>query len=151
MIDAPIGLTRTGGRSFPLAFRIEFIRQWDSCIRHGTKVQLLREYAVSSSTVRRWLNARDAGDWEAAMVKEAAKGPRNLDARDRAELARLRQENEVLKNKVNQAEAAQQILGKAFELLEGITQSSDPDAAPIPPALMSANEYQNWLTRRKLS
>jgi hypothetical protein len=74
-----------------------------------------------------------------------------MDGRDRAELARLRKENEALKKKVAQSEAAQQILGKAFELLEGITTSSTEENTPIPPALMSADEYKKWLQRRRLS
>ena len=74
-----------------------------------------------------------------------------MDSRDRAELARLRRENEHLKAKVAQAETAQDILGKAFELLQGITKSSSTDPSAIPPALMSASEYAQWLEREKLS
>ena len=74
-----------------------------------------------------------------------------MENRDRAELARLRAENEILRKKVAQSEAAQQILGKAFELLEGITTSSDEEHTSIPPALMSADDYATWLKRRNLS
>jgi len=73
-----------------------------------------------------------------------------MESRDRAELVRLRLENEALKKKVAQSEAAQQILGKAFELLEGITTSSE-NTAQIPPSLMSADEYAQWLKRHRLS
>ena len=83
------------------------------------------------------------------MVKSAEEPQVRMDSRTRAELARLRTENEALRKRVAQAEAAQEILGKAFELLEGITASSD-DPPQIPPALMSAAEYQQWLQRRKL-
>lgn len=74
-----------------------------------------------------------------------------MNSRERAEVAKLRAENERLKEKVVQAEAAQQILGKAFELLQGITERSTEDMTEIPPALMSASEYAQWLERRKLS
>jgi hypothetical protein len=74
-----------------------------------------------------------------------------MDSRDRAELARLRRENTRLKAQVEQAETAQEILGKAFELLQGITKRSNEDPSAIPPALMSASEYAQWLEQEKLS
>ena len=150
MNELVIGRTTAGGRSFSLAFRVEFLRRWDQCVEHGAKTRLLREYALSSSTVRRWQNARARGEWTAQMVARAERSPARMDSRDRAELARLRKENEALKKKVAQSEAAQQILGKAFELLEGITTSSTEDT-PVPPALMSADEYRKWLERYRLS
>ena len=151
MSDLVIGRTSTGGRSFPLAFRVEYLRRWDECFERGSKVRLMREFSVEKSTVDRWLKARDAGELTASMVATAERSPRRMESRDRAELARLRAENEALKKKVAQSEAAQQILGKAFELLEGITESSTTERAPIPPALLSADEYAAWLKRRRLS
>ena len=82
-------------------------------------------------------------------MTKAAKPDKSSASVDRAELARLRLENERLRRKVVQAEAAQDILGKAFELLQGITESSNNDPQ-IPLALMSATEYAEWLKRRKL-
>lgn len=151
MNESVIGLTRTGGRSFPLAYRVEFLRRWDESIERGSKVRLLRESGLASSTVERWLKARDRGELTASMVAAAERSPHRMESRDRAELARLRMENEALKKKVAQSEAAQEILGKAFELLEGINTSSTQEETAIPPALMSADEYAKWLKRRRLS
>lgn len=149
MIDIEIGRTPSGGRTFPLAFKIELLRQWDQCVERGAKTRLLRQYNLADATVRGWRLARDGGQWTESMVKSAEEPQVRMDSRTRAELARLRTENEALRKRVAQAEAAQEILGKAFELLEGITASSD-DPPQIPPALMSAAEYQQWLQRRKL-
>lgn len=80
------------------------------------------------------------------MTKAGRKSQANI---DRAELARLRAENEQLRERVARSEAVQEILGKAYELLEGINESSDPDPK-IPPALMSADEYAEWLQQHKL-
>ena len=151
MNDMVIGRTSTGSRSFPLAFRIEYLRRWDECVERGAKVRLLREFNLAKGTVDRWLRARDDGEWTASMVAMSERSPQRMGNRDRAELARLRAENEALKKKVAQSEAAQQILGKAFELLEGITTSSNEEQTTIPPALMSADESATWLKRRKLS
>ncbi|BAK35101.1 hypothetical protein MLP_20870 [Microlunatus phosphovorus NM-1] len=150
MISIEPGTTATGRRTFPIAYRLEFLRQWDQCRERGAKTRLLRENKLTSATVRRWIEARRRGEWEESMSR-AAKPGRDAAAAsvDRAELARLRVENEQLRRKVSQAEAAQEILGKAFELLQGINQSSSPDPQ-IPPALMSATEYADWLKRLRL-
>lgn len=136
---------------FPLAFRIEFLREWDRAIEWGAKTRLLRQYALAPATVGRWVRARDRGEWTVSMVAAAQKGANRMTSQDRAELARLRAENQVLRTKVEQAEAAQEILGKAFGLLEGINQSSMDTQPQIPPALMTATEYAQWLEQHKLS
>jgi hypothetical protein len=151
MIDIEVGRSRTGMRKFPVAFRLEFLQQWDQCLEHGAKTRLMREHNLARQTVERWLEARNRGEFTASMVAAAEKSRHRVDNRDRAELARLRKENAALKDKVAQSEAAQEILGKAFELLEGITKSSTDTEEQIPPALMSAGEYANWLQRNKLS
>lgn len=151
MSDMVIGRTRSGGRSFPLSFRIEFLRRWDECVEHGSKTRLLREHNLAKSTVDRWLEARARGEWTASMLAAAERSSWRMDSRDRAELVRLRKENEALKKRVAQSEAAQQILGKAFELLEGINTGSTQENTVIPPAVMSADEYAQWLKQHKLS
>ncbi len=151
MISIEPGLTPTGQRSFPIGYRLEFLRAWDACRERGAKTQLLRENGLAFGTVKRWIRARDSGELEESMTK-ASKPSRSSASVERAELARLRGENERLRRQVEQAEAAQDILGKAFELLQGINESSQNDPDPqIPPALMSAAEYAAWLKRNKLS
>lgn len=147
----PIGRGPTGRRSFPIAFRIEVLRRWDECTEHGAKTRLLRELNLSKNHVTAWLRARESGQYTQAMVAAAGKSRNWMDSRDRAELARLRRENTRLKAQVEQAETAQEILGKAFELLQGITKRSNEDPSAIPPALMSASEYAQWLEQEKLS
>lgn len=151
MISVGPGVSATGRRQFPIGYRLEFLREWDACHDRGAKTRLLRENDLTRATVRRWLEARRRGELEGSMVK-ASKPQKQSASVDRAELARLRVENERLRRQVVQAEAAQDILGKAFELLQGINESSQTDPDPqIPPALMSATEYAEWLQRRKLS
>lgn len=151
MIEVEVGRTPTGQRAFPLEFRVEFLRRWDECVERGAKTRLLREHGLAPGTVQRWIAARDRGEWSRSMVTAAERAPRRMDSRDRAELARLRRENEALKAKVAQSEAAQEILGKAFELLQGINTSSTPQEPQIPPSLMSAEEYARWLKQHRLS
>lgn len=149
-IDVPIGRSPRGGRSFSLAFRAEFLRQLDAEVEHGGKARLLREYNLNRSTIGAWRRARDRGEFEVSMVDAAERSRNAVDNKDRAELARLRLEVTELRGKVKQSEAVQEILGKAFELLEGITKTPKPEPQ-IPIALMSADEYTRWLQRSKLS
>ncbi|MFY2789776.1 hypothetical protein, partial [Rhodococcus sp. MALMAid1271] len=153
VIDIEIGRTTTGGRTFPVAFRIAFVEQWDLCTDHGAKVRLLREHNLAKSTVRNWLRSRDAGEYKAQMASAAEeRSLRRMENFDRAEFDKLRKENRELKRKLAQSEAVQEILGKAYELLEGITTSSpDEDPTEIPVTLLSASEYALWLERNKLS
>jgi transposase-like protein len=148
MISVEFGLTATGRRRFPVGYRLEFLREWDACHDRGAKTRLLRENDLSRATVARWVEARRRGELEESMVRVSKRGKSSASV-DRAELARLRVENERLRRQVVQAEAAQDILGKAFELLQGINESSD-SGPQIPPALMSATEYADWLKRNKL-
>lgn len=148
-ISVEPGLTAGGRRRFPIAFRVEFLREWDRCVERGAKARLMREHGLISATVQRWLRARDDGSMEMSHQQAAARGDTDV-SQMRAELVRLRSENERLRRKASQAEAATEILGKAFELLEGITTSSDPEPQ-VPPMLMSADEYREWLQRQKLS
>lgn len=151
-ITTSMGVRANGDRHIPLAFKVEFLQVWDQCIERGSRIRLLREHGLARSTVNRWLAARERGDFGESMAKAAIAKPRgDRMAEDRAELARLREENERLRAKVKQAEAAQDILGKAFELLEGINKSSTEADPKIPPALMSAEQYREYLTRHNLS
>ena len=151
MIDVQIARSQSGRRMFPLAFRVEFLRQWDEAVEHGAKARLMREFNLSQASVRVWLRARDRGAFEASMVMASGKSRAVVSNEDRAELARLRLENQQLRRKVEQSEAVQEILGKAFELLDGITKGSPPPQPQIPISLMSAQEYADWLQTNSLS
>ncbi|MEE8867877.1 MAG: hypothetical protein SOH99_02395 [Acidipropionibacterium acidipropionici] len=149
-ITAPVGRTASGRRAYTIAFRLEFCQAWQACTARGDKTRLLREYQLTRSTVVRWLDACHRGELSASMVEGSTRSKAGMDNRDRAELARLRAENQQLRVKVAQAQAAQEILGKAFGLLEQTVQSPDP-APQIPPALMSLDQYRQWLEGHKLS
>ncbi|SNV12306.1 Uncharacterised protein [Rhodococcus rhodochrous] len=151
LMTIPVGRTQQGHRAFSMAYKIEFLRRWDTCVERGAKTRLLRENNLAQGTVRRWLQARDEGHLQKSMVEAADKARDRLDSRDRAELAELRRENERLRDKVAQSDAAVEILGKAFELLQGIHKTSTDETTEIPPALMSAREYALWLERKALS
>ncbi|WP_394275130.1 hypothetical protein [Luteococcus sp.] len=70
--------------------------------------------------------------------------------KDRARLLALEQENQRLRRQVESAEAVMTIMGKAHELLEDTLKSPTP-AQDVPTALMSLQEYQDWLKQYKIS
>ena len=151
VMTTPIGTTPSGQRSFSVAYRVEFLQAWDASTGRGDKARLLRANNLTYPTVKNWITARDTGALAAAMVQHGRKRYNRMANSERAELAQLRRENTQLRAKVKQAEAAQDILGKAFELLEEISKSSNDHGPHIPPELMSAEQYRQWLDRQKLS
>lgn len=151
MIKAQFRTTETGRRSFPLAYRIEFLAAWDECVEYGQKARLLREHCLSRKTVERWLDARADGRFDdTAMEAAMSQEPRRTHSQDKAALARALRENERLKAKLREAELAQEIMGKAGELLKGIDLSSPDPQTQIPPMLMSQDQFDAWLKRTRL-
>ena len=62
MIDVQIARLAGGGRSFPLAFRVEFLRQLDEAVERGAKARLMREFKITSATVVAWRRSRRLGE-----------------------------------------------------------------------------------------
>ncbi|MDN5746474.1 MAG: hypothetical protein L0H31_15340 [Nocardioidaceae bacterium] len=110
----------------------------------------MREHKLAKATVKRWLDSRDLGEFEASVGAAMTKGSDRTHSQDRAALAKALEENERLSAKLRQAEITQEILGKAYELLHGINQSSTTPDPTIPPALMSAEQYAAWLRSKRL-
>ncbi|MGN5237018.1 MULTISPECIES: hypothetical protein [unclassified Rhodococcus (in: high G+C Gram-positive bacteria)] len=61
LITVPIRRTQQGHRAFSMAYKIEFLRRWDACIERSAKSRQLRENNLTSTMVRAWIKARDAG------------------------------------------------------------------------------------------
>lgn len=136
------GLTPSGKRSFTIAEKLQFVREYEACVERGSKAALLRRWNLRAGVGRKWvIAAREGRLGPAAPAKRLSMG-----SRERARLVALERENERLRAKVAAAENALDILGKAHELLDGTLKSSlEQDEVPV--SLMSAQEYQAWLTR----
>lgn len=151
MIKAQYRTSETGRRAYPLAYKIEFLAAWDECVEYGEKTRLLREHGVGRTTIQPWLDDRAAGKFEESLMGAALnEDPRRTHSQDRAELNRVVRENERLKEKLRQAELAQEIMGKASELLKGIDLSSPDPLTSIPPLVMSQDQFDAWLKRKRL-
>lgn len=139
------GLTPSGKRSFTIAEKLQFVREYEECVEYGSKAALLRRWSLDAEVGRKWvIAARDGRLGPAAPAKRL-----NMASRERARLVALERENEQLRAKVAAAENALEIMGKAHELLDGTLKSSSQEQDEVPVSLMSAQEYQAWLARYK--
>ena len=158
VIEVGHGRTPSGKRSYTIGYKIDFLQQWDEQVTvRGGRARLCRENNVHWTTALEWVAARDTGRFGEAVQRAAVRAQngkvstrRQQDAVDRAKIARLEAENVRLRKKVEQAEAAQEILGKAFGLLQTVNESPTEITEPIPPALMSLDQYRIWLDQHGL-
>jgi hypothetical protein len=104
---------------------------------------------INPTTARDWQRAREAG-----LLKPPGSAGRStgyvkgglMDKRDRAELERLKRENAALKKKLEQSEAAVDVLGKASALLESLARSAQAAQEPEVPEEETAGR-PDWLKK----
>lgn len=118
--DGPRG-DRPRRRSWTRAEKLEHVSAYRAARDVGNGNGYLREQGIYSSSITQWSRAVDAG-----TLTAAATGPVGKPSGDQAEIARLRRELEVTRNRLATTETALDIMGKAQELLESISKSSPP-------------------------
>ncbi|MET1007695.1 MAG: hypothetical protein ABWX96_19250 [Propionibacteriaceae bacterium] len=105
------------------------LAEWEQCVDIGTKSALCRRLGIDPKSPRRWAQAKRDGLLEPSDSKELN---RMISKRERAELARLKRENEALRLRLAQSESAVEVLGKASELLTALAKSSQLQTPPVP-------------------
>ena len=108
-------------RSFTPAQKLAHVQAYEAAHAAGDGGGYLRREGLYSSLICEWRRARDAG-LLAGKTDGAAVGRPNA---QQAEIARLRRELEVTRARLATTQTALQIMGKAHELLESISKSSD--------------------------
>jgi len=73
-----------------------------------------------------WRKLRDAGVLDGKKPGDRAGRP----SKEQAEVARLRRELETTQARLASTESALVIMGKVHELLEAVSESSEPDTKP---------------------
>ncbi|MFM6851069.1 MAG: hypothetical protein ACKOVB_18420 [Terrabacter sp.] len=140
------GRKASGARTFTVAEKQQFVREFHECVERGAKAALLRRWNVEHSVARKWVAAAAEG----RLGPAAPAGRLEMRNQERARLVALERENERLRAKVASAEAALEIMGKAHELLDGTLKSShEQDEVPV--SLMSVEDYRSWLAKYKTS
>ena len=135
MQDTPAGRRAAGAdgprssqpkrRTFTAAYKLAMIGKYDAATEPGAKGALLRGEGLYDSHISYWRKARDSGALKssaaAAVPAVADKGRPGMDA----ENERLRKRLAKAEVKLGQTRAALDIMGKAFALLEMLSESAD--------------------------
>ena len=110
-------------RTFTPAQKLAHLCAYERACEQGQGGGYLRREGLYSSLVTEWRRLRDAGVLAGKDPGEAI----GALSRDQAEIARLRRQLEVTERRLATTETALQIMGKAHELLESISESSATD------------------------
>jgi transposase len=137
MQDSPAGRRAAGAsgprsaqpkrRTFTVAYKLETIRKYDAATGPGAKGALLRGEGLYDSHISYWRKARDSGALKSPAATAGtvpAVAHKGHPAGD-AENERLRRRLAKAEVKLEQTRAALDIMGKAFALLELLSESAD--------------------------
>ena len=117
-------------RAFTAEYKLAILAEYDSCTETGEKGALLRREALYSSIVNDWRRQHRQGLLKAGLGlgrSDVGRGGPSF-----SEVARLRAENERLRNKLAQAEVIIDVQGKVHALLEEISKSAASDDTSTP-------------------
>ena len=125
--DGPRG-DRPKRRHFPTEYKLRIVAEYEAA-PEGEKGRVLRREGLYSTSIDLWRRQRDNGDLTPASPTTASRARKTP---EQLELERLRKENAALtrdkakaEKKLAQTEAALDIMGKGFALLEMISESAD--------------------------
>jgi transposase len=111
-------------RTFTAGYKMEMIEKYDAATGPGAKGALLRGEGLYDSHISYWRKARESGMLKspaAAVPVDRRKGRPGMEA----ENERLRKRLAKAEMKLGQTRAALDIMGKAFALLELLSESAD--------------------------
>ena len=110
-------------RAFTAEYKRRILREYEDATADGAKGALLRREGLYYSQIQDWRRARDAG--ELASLEPRTRTPQR--GADEVENERLRKKVERLEGELAKQKAAVEILGKAHELLELLSESADTE------------------------
>jgi transposase len=111
-------------RVFPPEYKLSILAEYDRCSESGEKGALLRREGLYSSIVTDWRRQHREGT---LVVSEGRASTGGRQVPTRAEIDKLRAENERLKRKLAKTEAIIEVQGKVQALLEELSKSADTD------------------------
>lgn len=114
-------------RTFSAAYKLRVLTAYEQATAPGERGALLRKEGLYHSHIKDWKAAQEAGTLNALTPKRTGPTPKNTTDK---ETERLTKENERLKAELATTKKSLQILGKAHELLELLSEGSDSDTKP---------------------
>ena len=116
-------------RTFTAAYKLAMIEKYDAATEPGAKGALLRGEGLYDSHISYWRKARESGALKSPSAAVPANGVPAMTHKGRpgaeAENERLRKRLAKAEVKLEQTRAALDIMGKAFALLEMLSESAD--------------------------
>jgi transposase-like protein len=110
-------------RVFTADYKLAILAEYDAASESGEKGAILRREGLYSSLITDWRRQHRQGLLKAAAGRaDGGRGGPSL-----SEVAKLKAENERLRNKLAQAEVIIEVQGKVHALLEDISKSATPD------------------------
>ena len=119
----------TSRRSFTSAQKLDHITAYEAAMKRGEGGAYLRANGLYSSLMCEWRRQRDAG---VLAGKKPGEKIGRLTA-DQAEIARLTRQLDKAQRRLATTEVALENMGKARELLEGLTKSSQDENPHMKP------------------
>lgn len=110
-------------RSFSPEYKLAILAEYDACSETGERGAILRREGLYTSIITDWRRQHRQGLLKAAVGRsDGGRGGPSL-----SEMAKLKAENERLRNKLAKAEVVIEVQGKVHALLEEISKSAATD------------------------
>lgn len=115
-------------RVFTPEYKLAILAEYDRCTEPGEKGALLRREGLYSSLLTDWRRQHRQGLLKAGLGRsEGGRGGPSL-----SEVARLRAENERLKEQLTKARVVIEVQGKVHALLDELSKSADSELPEMP-------------------
>ena len=114
-------------RTYTAEYRARVLAEYEAA-EHGQKSAVLRREGIYQTLVAEWAKARDAE--ATGQTYRRVRKSRSKDASAAARAVKLEAENARLTRKLEQTQAALDVMEKAHRLLELLSDSSSPESQP---------------------
>lgn len=114
---------RRAKRSWPAQYKLDILNEIEAAKESGetTVAEICRREGLYSSLISEWRKQRDDGALEGLTDRKAGRPKKD---RTKAELARLRAENEKLRDELGTANELIEAQGKVSALLQNLSRKS---------------------------
>jgi transposase len=120
---------RPSRRVFSPEYKQAMVAEYENA-PNGEKGAILRREGLYSSHIIEWTRARDAGRLGGNLAESATPAKRAKKSAEQVELEKLRRQNGKLTSDLRKTRMALDIMGKAYALLEQLSESAENDEPP---------------------
>ena len=121
--DKKRGVKRPVRRKFEPDYKLAILAEWDRTTTPAERSALLRREGLYSSLLTDWRRQRREG----SLQPDPGRNERGRGGPSKAEVERLRLENEKLKEELSKAKFVIEVQGKVHALLEDLSKSAEDE------------------------